>query len=77
MNKIRPFMDKNIIKVLTGIKRSGKSIMLKLIQEELILAGIKQNQIMTINFEDMENEHLTEASKRHEVVMAKYEENPE
>ena len=33
--KIKPFIDKEIIKVLTGIRRSGKSVMLKLIMKEL------------------------------------------
>ena len=35
IKKIKPFIDKDIVKVLTGIRRSGKSIMLKLIMEEL------------------------------------------
>lgn len=59
MNKIRPFMDKNIIKVLTGIRRRGKSVMLQLIQEELKELGCKDNQMLTLNFEDMSYTHLT------------------
>lgn len=35
MKRIRPFIGRGIIKVLTGIRRSGKSVMLSLIQEEL------------------------------------------
>lgn len=37
MSRIRPFMNNDLIKVLTGIRRSGKSVMLKLIKEELIM----------------------------------------
>ena len=77
MCKIRPFMDKSIIKVLTGIRRSGKSVMLQLIQEELIESGHGEYQILTINFEDMAYAHLSQSSKLHEFVMAHYELNPE
>lgn len=51
MAKIRPFIDKPIVKVLTGIRRCGKSVMLELIQNELIETGIKRSQIVPINFE--------------------------
>ena len=51
LKKIRPFMDKDIVKVMTGIRRCGKSVMLKLIQRELEQQGISRGQILTINFE--------------------------
>lgn len=37
MNRIRPFIGTDLIKVMTGIRRCGKSVMLKLIQQELVL----------------------------------------
>ena len=37
LKKIRPFMSKEIVKVLTGIRRCGKSVMLELIKEDLVL----------------------------------------
>jgi len=76
MRKIRPFMDKNIIKVLTGIRRSGKSVMLQLIQEELKNSGVKENEILTFNFEDMAYVDLTDAQKLNDLVMASILENP-
>ena len=42
MNRIRPFMGKDVIKVMTGIRRAGKSVMLALIQQELSESGIKK-----------------------------------
>lgn len=55
VSKIRPFMNQNIIKVLTGIRRSGKSIMLELIQEELRVQGVSDGQILTVNLESKNN----------------------
>jgi len=77
MNKVRPFMDKQLIKVLTGIRRCGKSVMLQLIQDELKNRGVKDDQIYALNFEDMANSDLMEAQKLHDVVMEKATKNPE
>ena len=55
MSKIRPFMNQPIIKVLTGIRRSGKSVMLELIQKELIGQGINQEFFISINLENKKN----------------------
>ena len=54
IKQIRPFMNKNIIKVLTGLRRSGKSVMLQLIQEELGNNGVARSQFITMNFESAE-----------------------
>ncbi|MDR3193646.1 MAG: ATP-binding protein [Treponema sp.] len=51
MGKIRPFMNRDIIKILTGIRRCGKSIMLRLIREELLEQGIDRNRILSMNFD--------------------------
>ena len=40
INKIRPFMHSPFIKVLTGMRRCGKSTLLKLLQKELLLEGV-------------------------------------
>ncbi|HZK55104.1 MAG TPA: AAA family ATPase, partial [Desulfosporosinus sp.] len=55
MSRIRPFINQDIIKVLTGIRRSGKSVMLELIQDELSLQGILDKQFLTVNFESKNN----------------------
>lgn len=44
MKRIRPFIGQNIIKVLTGIRRCGKSVMLTLIQDELKEQGISDDR---------------------------------
>ena len=55
MKQIRPFINTDLIKVLTGIRRSGKSVMLQLIQEELLSQQIRPEQMISLNFEDLAN----------------------
>lgn len=71
IEKIKPFIDKDIIKVLTGIRRSGKSVMLKLIMEELKQNKIDEKQFININFENLINIELTTADKLHEYILKK------
>ena len=71
IEKIKPFIDKDIIKVLTGIRRSGKSVMLKLIMEELKQNGIDEKQFININFENLINRELTTADKLHKYILKK------
>ena len=56
--KIVPFIDKPFIKVLTGVRRCGKSTMMLLIQRLLKKRGVKDEQIISINFESMAFYHL-------------------
>ena len=53
MKQIRPFINTDLIKVLTGIRRSGKSVMLQLIQEELLSQQVRPDQMISLNFEDL------------------------
>ena len=71
IEKIKPFIDKDIIKVLTGIRRSGKSVMLKLIMEELKQNGIDEKQFININFENLINKELTASDKLHKDILKK------
>ena len=74
IEKIKPFIDKDIIKVLTGIRRSGKSVMLKLIMEELKQNGIDEKQFININFENLINRELITSDKLHKYILKKVSE---
>ena len=69
MSRIRPFIGNDLIKVMTGIRRSGKSVMLELVKEELTESGIPAGQFISINFEDMRNSRLLTASALHEEIL--------
>ncbi|WP_423977738.1 ATP-binding protein [Lancefieldella rimae] len=68
MNRIRPFIGSDLIKVMTGIRRCGKSVMLELIKQELIESGIDSAQLISINFEDMNYSHLQTAQALHDEI---------
>lgn len=69
MNRIRPFIGNELIKVLTGIRRSGKSVMLDLIQDELAESGVDRGQFISLNFENMSNAHLCTAAALHGEIL--------
>lgn len=62
------YKDKPVIKVIQGIRRSGKSFLLSLIEKKLIEKGISPSQILSINFEDFENAALLDATSLYEEV---------
>lgn len=69
MSRIRPFIGTELVKVMTGIRRCGKSVMLDLIKEELKDSGVSNAQMITYNFEAMSNAHLCTAQALHDEVM--------
>ena len=59
MNSLKEWQNKNIIKVVTGIRRCGKSTLLEMFRNHLAENGINSDQIISINFEALEVEELT------------------
>lgn len=54
LNELKKFKDKNLIKVVTGIRRCGKSTLLEIYKNYLIEEGIKEEQIISVNLEDLQ-----------------------
>lgn len=48
--------DQRIIKVVTGIRRCGKSSLLKMFRDKLLAEGVLKEQVLELNFEDLDNE---------------------
>jgi len=68
LNKLNGFKEKNLIKVVTGIRRSGKSVLMEQFQEQLKREGVKEEQIISLNFEKLENEDLLDYKKMHDYI---------
>ena len=71
MSRIRPFIGSDLIKVMIGIHRCGKSVMLELVKQELCESGVSPSQFISINFEDMRYSHLQTAKALHDAITAR------
>lgn len=71
MRLIRDFMNKPVIKVITGMRRSGKSALLELTRQELLSRGINENNIIFFNFESLRYEALKDYKALYSEIAAK------
>lgn len=68
MEQIRPYYDADLIKVITGVRRAGKSILLDTIKDELIVRGVGGSHIIYINLEDMDYDFIQTAADLNEEI---------
>ncbi len=68
LQQLRQFIDKPQIKILTGIRRSGKSSVLLLLKEELLLRNVEETQIIHLNFESFEHIGLRTAESLYSFI---------
>ena len=73
MQQICDFMDKPVIKVITGMRRCGKSALLELTRDELKARGVPNENIIYINFESLRYEHLKEYRSLYQEVSKRVE----
>ena len=71
MRQIRPFINTDLIKVLTGLRRCGKSVMLILIQAELMVLQVPPQNLISLNFEDLDSVALRDSEKLHRYLLDK------
>ena len=68
LQKLWSWKDEQVIKVVTGIRRCGKSTLLKQYQNKLKSAGVTEEQIISINFEELENEPLLDYKSLYQYI---------
>ncbi len=68
LERIRPFYESDLIKVLVGIRRCGKSVLLKQIEVELINEGIDESHIIYLNFEDLRYSFIANEMDLHKYI---------
>lgn len=75
LDTLLSWKDQKVIKVITGIRRCGKSTLLKMFQELLIKDGNEPRQIISINFEEMENDNLLNYQELYKYIKERIIEN--
>lgn len=68
IKQLKNFINKPQIKIITGIRRSGKSTVLRLLKEELLNTGVKEEQVILLNFESFAYVEYTMAKKLYEYI---------
>lgn len=73
LDKLIAFRDKNIIKIITGIRRCGKSTLMEIYQDHLRAQGVQEQQIISINFEDFDHRSLRDPARLHAYITERME----
>lgn len=73
MQQIRDFIDKPVVKIITGMRRSGKSVLLDLTGQELLKRNIPKENIIMMNFESLRYENLKDYRALYNAIMEKAE----
>lgn len=68
LNKLLAFKDKELIKVITGIRRCGKSTLMQIYRDWLLQNGVEENQIVYVNFEDFDYYELRDPSQLYQYI---------
>lgn len=68
LNQLIQFKDKKLIKVITGLRRSGKSTLLSLFEHHLISSGINEKQVIRMNFESFVFDDITNYKELHAYI---------
>ncbi|HNQ68095.1 MAG TPA: ATP-binding protein [Bacteroidales bacterium] len=71
LKMLRQLKDQNLIKVITGIRRCGKSTLLEAFKNELLSEGVSSENILFLNFEERENLHLTNWTVLYDEIIEK------
>lgn len=75
LNKLLSLKDTDLIKIITGIRRCGKSTLMEMFQNYLLQNGVNEKQIIKINFEDFDYRQLLEPEALHKYVMERIDGN--
>ena len=67
---IRPYYDVDLVKVISGIRRSGKSVLMNTVKDEILAKGVNGSHIISINLEDMDYSFITDAKDLYKEIQS-------
>ena len=73
LNRIKPFINKPLIKIITGIRRCGKSTFLKILIDDLIRSKVNPENILLINKDSLEFDHINTYTDLNDFVASKFQ----
>ena len=68
---LSPYYDVDLIKVITGIRRSGKSVLMETVKDELLSKGVSGSHIISINLEDLDYSFITSIKDMHDEIKSR------
>ncbi len=71
LNQLIQFQDNDLIKVITGVRRSGKSVLLEQYRDHLLTSGVNQTDIIHLNFEDFDLQTIRTEDQLHTLLASK------
>ena len=75
MDQIIPFIDTPFVKILTGVRRCGKSTIMEMIKGELVNRGIPPESIISYRFDSLEYENIDTAGKLYREIVSRISKN--
>lgn len=72
MGRLEAFRDKQVIKIVTGVRRCGKSTLMSMFRDRLLGAGVSPDHVLYVNFEDYDNVSLRQPSALHAYVTSRH-----
>ena len=70
-SRLAAFRDTRLIKIVSGVRRCGKSTLLELYRRYLLENGVQPEQVIEINLEDADNRHLLDPYALHDYIKAR------
>lgn len=72
---MRPYYDADLIKVISGVRRSGKSVLMDTVKDELLSSGVSGSHIISINMEDMDYAFIEDVKELYDVIQSRITDN--